>query len=275
MKEIIINESSDVYPIRLVLHQGDLAFDKPLIIFCHGFKGFANWGFFPFLGKNLSALGWNFVRFDFTLNGTEPDFPNDFTQLARFSENTFGRELTDLERVMKWAEQQGLAANGFLLVGHSRGGGISIIKTAEDSRVKGLITLAAVSNFEKRLAVYHRQEWMDRGYVNEVNGRTGQVMPLGLNLLLDFERNALRYDISSASKKITVPWLILHGAKDVVVLPEEALWLNSLARNSDVKIMADAGHTFEALHPFDENSVPEAIFRLVETMALFFADNQF
>ena len=48
------------------------------------------------------------------------------------------------------------------LVGHSRGGGIAVLQTARDSRVRALVTWAAISSVE-RWSPAEQAEWRERG----------------------------------------------------------------------------------------------------------------
>ena len=41
----------------------------PVVVCCHGFKGFKDWGFHPWLGTLLAGAGLAAVHFDFSRNG--------------------------------------------------------------------------------------------------------------------------------------------------------------------------------------------------------------
>src|SRR5215217_4866112 len=121
----------------------DLTFDDniraaPLVIFAHGFKGFKDWGTHNLLAKYFAENGFRFLKFNFSHNGTTPESPVDFVDLIAFGDNTFSIELDDLTTVIDFACNGALLprATGVYLMGHSMGGGISIIKADEDARVK-------------------------------------------------------------------------------------------------------------------------------------------
>jgi dienelactone hydrolase len=139
---------------------------QPLLIFSHGFKGFKDWGGFPYMMKKISSNGYNAVSFNFSYNGTDEKHPAEFSRLDLFAQNTFSRELDDLQAVLDYfynsAEQFNIDRNRIALIGHSRGGGISIIKAGEDNRVKALITLSSVSYFD-RYSEEHKRKWKDSG----------------------------------------------------------------------------------------------------------------
>src|SRR6185312_14009769 len=197
----------------------DITFDDalknaPLIIFAHGFKGFKDWGAHNLMAQYFAEKGFRFLKFNFSHNGTTTRNPAEFDDLTAFSDNTFSLELDDLNAVI------GFAANGssmppasaIYLMGHSRGGGISVIKTAEDERVKKLVTLASISSFRNLWPPEMEEQWRLRGVIYMANSRTGQQMPLKISLLEDIDKNQPRLDILSQAAAIKQPWLIIHGS---------------------------------------------------------------
>src|ERR1700744_2138793 len=101
----------------------------PLVIFVHGFKGFKDWGTHNLVANYFVEQGFRYLKFNFSHNGTTPDKPLDFADLIAFSENTFSIELDDLNAVIDFACNGSAmrAADNVNLIGHSMGGGISII----------------------------------------------------------------------------------------------------------------------------------------------------
>jgi pimeloyl-ACP methyl ester carboxylesterase len=162
---------------RLML--ADLTFNEanrhaPVVIFSHGFKGFKDWGAHNLMASYFAEHGYRFLKFNFSHNGTTPDQPVDFADLIAFSENTFTMELDDLERIIDFA-CNGTAippAQGVTLMGHSMGGGISIIKTAEDARVNSLITLASIGGFGDLWPKDQEEQWKIQGLRYITNART-------------------------------------------------------------------------------------------------------
>ena len=229
----------------------------PLLIFCHGFKGFKDWGCFPYMLDKISNENIFTVSFNFSLNGVdnEKDNPIDFERLDDFAKNTFSEELDDLGFVIDYLEKEkdkyNYSFDSLILAGHSRGGGIAILKTAEDKRVKRLITLASVAEFN-RYGEETKRMWKERGYIEALNTRTRQKMRMNVSLLEDLENNYTRLDIKDAMKKANVPTLIMHGTEDLAVEKGEAETLYDLCNKDITKlvILEKTGHTFGAVHPF-------------------------
>lgn len=226
---------------------------RTAVLVAHGFKGFKDWGFFPHLGERLARDGHLAVSFNFSLNGTGPSLV-DFTDLDAFGRNTLSRELQDLrwmvDRTMagEWSGGRSPAAVG--LLGHSRGGGTSVITAAEHAGVSALVTWAAVSTF-KRWGEEQVRDWTSRGVTYVPNARTGQDMPLHRSLWEDLEANADRLDVVAAAAMVRVPWLIVHGGADATVQVAEARRLHEAGPASVLKVVDGSGHTFEAVHPME------------------------
>src|ERR1041384_4679329 len=123
---------------------------RPAVVICHGFKGFKDWGMFPHLAERLARAGLCAVSFNFSGSGVGAD-GESFSEPERFAHDTYTRQLGDLSEVLRaLAEARlvpGLRAPPRVgLLGHSRGGGIAILKTAEDPAISTLVTWAAVSS---------------------------------------------------------------------------------------------------------------------------------
>src|SRR6266536_3434656 len=69
------------------------------VVVCHGFKGFAHGGFFPYVAQQLVAASLTAITFDFSGTGIGADRLN-FTELDRCFSNTYTKELRDLESVI-------------------------------------------------------------------------------------------------------------------------------------------------------------------------------
>lgn len=237
------------------------------VVICHGFKGFAHWGFFPHLARAIAAAGMRAITFDFSGSGIGDD-RETFVDADAFSRNTFTQELADLDAVIKEARRREWITRPYGLLGHSRGGGVSILHAAGNADVKVLVTWAAIS-YVTRWTPSDVITWRERGFVDIVNARTGQVMKLGTSLLDDVEAHGQStLDIAAAASRVKVPWLILHGDEDETVPREEAQRLHDLSRGSSTLRIIKANHGFGAKHPFDE--VPESLNTAIHHTLEFF-----
>ncbi|MGB0789259.1 MAG: alpha/beta hydrolase family protein, partial [Marinirhabdus sp.] len=128
---------------------------KPIVVFCHGYKGFKDWGGWDMVAQHFSALGYFFLKFNFSHNGGTVENPIDFPDPEAFAQNNFSTELDDLDRVINHivktkAHRPEADATNINLIGHSRGGGIVLIKAEEDKRIKKVVSWAGVSDYKAR-----------------------------------------------------------------------------------------------------------------------------
>ncbi|MFQ5678009.1 MAG: alpha/beta hydrolase family protein [Gemmatimonadota bacterium] len=234
----------------------ETAVPEAAIVVCHGFKGFKDWGFFPYLTEELTRrTGCVSVCFNFTGSGVGESL-DTFDELERFGRNTFTRELQDLEAVMdrlaagRLGELELPAARRFGLLGHSRGGATAILKASLRSQVHSLVTWAAVASVERYQEAY-AERWEAGETVYIENRRTGQMMPLERNVLDDIRANRDRLDPRVAAAALRIPYLVLHGTADESVPPEDAEALKAAAGDGAELVWIEGGtHTMNAAHPF-------------------------
>jgi len=258
----------------------DLTYDNahtnaPLIIFVHGFKGFKDWGTHQMVARHFTQHGYRFLKFNFSHNGTTPEQPTDFADLIAFSENTFSIELDDLKYVIDWVSSGSVipAAHSVTLIGHSMGGGISIIKAAEDKRVSHLITMASVATFRNLWPAAVEKQWKLSGVMHFPNHRTGQQMPVKSTLLDDLDRNPGRLNILARAADVQQPWLLVHGTADSVVPVSHAHDLKAMQPNARLLILPNADHVFGAGHPYLQQQLPPDLHQLCEKALEFLAEN--
>jgi len=241
---------------------------KPVIILSHGFKGFKDWGHFPMVSQWFAEQGAAFVRFSFSHNGTTVEQPSDFANLDNFGNNNFTLELGDLKDVIDWvvnnANEHEFDLNNINLIGHSRGGGITIIKAFEDARVKKIVTWASVADFESRMKVDGFEEWRNTGVAYIPNARTNQQMPLFFQFYEDFDKNRERLFIRKAAKNLNKPMLIIHGTDDDTVSINEANALHQWVKNSRLCLLENADHAFNAVHPYTSEVLNEHILKKLQ-----------
>lgn len=244
---------------------------RPAIVVVHGWKGFKDWGMFPPLAERLARAG--FATVTFNLSGSGVDDRGELVWSDRFGRDTFSAELEDLGAVVEALARGGLgvaAPSSIGLVGHSRGGGVSVLHTSHDPRIKALVTWAAISSVE-RWSPQAVAEWRRTGSMEVVNARTGQRLQLTTDILDDVERNAAgSLDILGAASRVAVPWLIIHGTEDESVSHLEADALRAASTMATTRLLAveDAGHTFGAGHPWNPQVHDTPALRRVFDMTL-------
>ena len=237
---------------------------SPIVLFCHGYKGFKDWGHFNLLPKYFTESGFQFLKFNFSHNGGTVENPIDFPDLEAFSENNYSKEIRDIKQVVDWVfSPDNIYADQFdlqrvYLMGHSRGGAMSIITASIDRRIQKLITWSAVGDLEIRFPNKNKlAEWKKKGVIFVENSRTKQNMPIKYQFYEDYKENQDVLDVKKAEKSLKIPHLLIHGTKDDTVLLGEALQLMSLNELTHLIKIVDGTHTFGSFHPYVSNKLPE------------------
>jgi len=232
---------------------------SPCIIYVHGFKGFKDWGFVPYTGEFLSSKGFFVITFNFSHNGIGENLL-EFTELDKFAKNTISLEAEELNEVIDAYRNNFFGKNfgsGIGVVGHSRGGAVALLTSANRKDVKAAAVWASVSRLD-RYSERQKKEWREKGVFEVLNTRTNQLMPLNVSLLEDIEKNKNgKLNLEQAVRNLSKPLLIIHGEQDMTVSLKEGKEIYSWADKelTGFHTVESAGHTFNITHPFEGSNV--------------------
>lgn len=238
---------------------------QPICIFCHGYKGYKDWGAWHLVAEAFADAGIVFLKFNFSHNGGTFENPIDFPDLEAFGRDNFSKQLSDLEQVIHFVKQKNkplpnIDTSKISLIGHSRGGGIACLMARENASVKKLITWAAVSDFKSRFPGGEKlKQWKTEGIYHVRNSRTKQDMPHYYQFYQDFEQNEDRFNILSAVRQINIPFLIIHGTEDETVGKDNAFQLKEACADAKLEIIENAMHTFNTLHPWKKAKLSQEL----------------
>jgi dipeptidyl aminopeptidase/acylaminoacyl peptidase len=242
-------------PLRGDIYFPEFPLGAAIVVACHGFKGFKDWGFWPETGRRFAEAGLVLVTFNVSGSGIGEE-GDTFTDPAGFEANTLTKELQDLGTVLDAISRRELDTRGADVrrmgaLGHSRGGAVALLRASRDPRIRSLVTWAAVADFQ-RVDAETRRRWREQGYIEVPNARTGQTLRLGQGFLDDLETHGEAYSPVEAARRLRVPYLILHGSGDETVPVADA---ERLSRAADpglrrLHVLDGSGHTFGAAHPF-------------------------
>ncbi|MFA5804528.1 MAG: alpha/beta fold hydrolase [Melioribacteraceae bacterium] len=267
--------ASDGEKLRITTYFNKSLFFGKTLVFVHGFKGFKDWGFGPYLGEYFANKGFFVITFNFSHNGVGEN-KTEFTELEKFAKNTFSREIRELNEIISafrndFFEVKGNTPLG--LIGHSRGGAIALLAASKRNDVDALVTWAAISKID-RYSKRQNQEWRKKGFFEILNTRTNQMMRLDVGLLDDIENNSKNtLNIENALKNLNRPLLIAHGEQDLAVPISEAEQLYNWSDKSKTEFykLFSTGHTFDIVHPFKGSS--EKFEKLLDKTTNFFVNH--
>lgn len=237
--------------LRGFLHhaEGEPGGAAPLVMLWHGFTGTKVEPHRVLVGmaRRLAASGIAAVRFDFWGSG---DSDGDFQHA------TPETEVEDALAVLAWARAQGRFDSSRLgLIGLSLGGWVSACAAGRDRGVRALCLWAATARigqrFEASLTPEQREHAQQHGWWDMNGNRIGR----------DFIPMALAVDPTEQVRGHSGAALVVHGARDQTVPPEEGE-AYARALGCPLHVIAEGDHTFNRAVWEDELfEVSQAFFR--------------
>lgn len=277
-RNILVKSTTHKKPILTDVFYNKNNEKKPLIIFCHGYKGYKDWGAWNIAAEKFASEDFFFLKFNFSHNGGTLEDPIDFPDLEAFGYNNFEIELDDLEDVINWITNSEynseIDTENITLIGHSRGGGIVTIKASENSKVKQVVSWNGVSDYGSRFPnKLKRSVWKMKGVAYIENARTKQQMPHYYQFYTNFKANEERFTIKNAVEKLNVPYLIVQGKLDDVVTPNEAENLHVWNPKSELIFIEGMNHPLGCTQPWEKESMPEHLEETVVKTIQFLKKN--
>ncbi len=278
-KNIIIS-GAEGKPITVDIFY-EVSTSRPAIIYVHGFNGFKDWGNFDAIAEQFVLAGFVFIKFNFSHNGTTSVEPENFVDLEAFGNNNYTKQLDDLEKIIDWTLDKNnthievIDTNNLFLIGHSLGGGIALLKAAEDLRVTGVTTWASIDQCKTPWSSWPAEKlenWKQTGVEYYTNSRTGQQLPLYYQLYQDFQNNHERLNIIQAVQQLNIPLLICHGSNDEAVHISSAHKIHEAAKGSRLFIIA-SDHVFGRKHPWPQKEMPKPMQEVINETIMFIKEN--
>lgn len=228
------------------------------LVYVHGFKGFKDWGFVPFLGDYFAKNGFFVITFNFSHNGVG-DSLIEIAEPDKFAQNTISLEVEELNAIIDAYVNDffGEKTNKRIgLIGHSRGGAISLFVSSKRNDVGAVAAWSSIAKLD-RYSERQKKEWKKKGVFEVLNKRTNQMMKLNLSLLEDIENNKDgNLNLENAVSNLNKPLLIIHGEEDLTVPFEEAIRIYSWSDKDKTELypLSSTGHTYDIKHPFEGSS---------------------
>ncbi|GJL63237.1 MAG: hypothetical protein NPIRA04_18910 [Nitrospirales bacterium] len=186
--------------IDYTFHSGEKGV-KFIVVLGHGVTGNKDRPFVVALAEALSHDGIPSLRMSFSGNGDSE---------GRFEDSTISKEVKDLGSVL-----EALDGWNILYVGHSMGGAVGVLRTSQDPRIVGLVSLAGMVHTD----AFSQREFSgvtpDKGFMWDEPD-----CPLSKTFIDDCA--AIGTVVTRASM-IKVPWLLVHGSADDVVHLQDSL----------------------------------------------------
>jgi len=228
MHSIIKNEKSETLDYTFSPAKGVAVHSDWIVVLGHGVTGNKDREVVVDLANALSESGFATLRFSFAGNG---DSEGDFRDA------TINKEVRDLDAVIAEVFK---TYSKICYIGHSMGGAVGVLKAAEDKRIDALVSLAGMVDTRAFAETEFGEETPDVGCMWE-----DEDCPLSAAFMKDLCETV--GNVKPQVEAVSVPWLLLHGTADDVVLIKDTETVQQL-RGSDVsvKVIKGADHSFSS-----------------------------
>jgi putative redox protein len=194
--------------------------------------------------SDLCDAGFMTLRFDFSGNGQSQ---------GAFEQSTWSKQILEMESAVSLMQEKGARWIG--LAGHSLGAAIALLVARRTKAVSALCRVAG--RVSGTLPMHFLQPSQQ-----QILAQTGEVefTSRGRQLTLnkDFFDDARRYDLTAATRALTIPMLVVHGDRDEIIPVAEARLAKS-ANPGQVELSIVAGGDHMLARPDHQRQVSRAV----------------
>jgi predicted alpha/beta-hydrolase family hydrolase len=239
------------------------------VLIAHGFKGYKDYGFIPWLAETLAKSGLAAHRFNFSCCGM--DHGHGEFDIQAFRRDTWNTQVEDVLCLIRAAHLGQLPGGSgpIVLAGHSRGGVASLLaagRHAGSGRLEGLRGILSMASPDRCLSMdaAMQAKLLSEGTISSPSSRTSQVLQIGRAFLEEQLTDPSGHDLLLQTGRVDLPICVVHGTADDAVAIESAMSISEAAAGScRVHRIEDANHVFNTPNPFSQDATPsEALSRL-------------
>lgn len=245
----IINPAGEKLDHRFARATADHPVRNWIVILGHGVTGDLDRPVVAATAAALNAAGFDTLRFSFAGNGgSEGDF----------RDATITKEVADLGAVVDAASA---IYPKIAVVGHSMGAAVAVLRAAGDLRIAALVSLAGMVNTRRFAETEFGEVTPDVGCMWDE-----PECPLSQAYMDDLCRTI--FSVVPHAEKVTVPWLLVHGTADDVVLPDDTQAVAGL-RGDDVAVRFIDGADHSFTDPDHQREMTRAVANWLVEVASF------
>jgi alpha-beta hydrolase superfamily lysophospholipase len=241
-------------------------FDGPddpvgVMLICHGFKGYKDYGFFPHLAEAASAAGLIAHRFNFSHSGMTNNI-DTFELPDLFEIDTWRKQSADINAVIAAVGSDTLPGGGqhlpLAIFGHSRGGLTALLNAGDPGASENLAAVIAAASPSacSRLDPEQKDMLKRVGRMPSPSSRTGQTLYVGRQWQDEIDEDPTWHDPCRAIAAIQCPVMIIQGNDDTTVHASESQDLHQAKPDATYLAIDSAGHTFNATNPLPLDQAP-------------------
>lgn len=197
-----------------------------IVILGHGVTGDKDRPLITDTARALNEAGFDSLRFSFAGNGESG---------GDFRDASITKEVADLDAVITAVCS---SYPNICYIGHSMGAAVGVTQAAKDKRIDTLVSLAGMVNTKAFAETEFGEETPETGCMWE-----DPECPLSSVYMADLCETI--QSVAPQAEQISIPWLLLHGSADDVVLPKDTEQVVQIKANAVNAIYIEgADHSF-------------------------------
>lgn len=222
MHSVIRNHAGEAIDYEFL--EGDGTFSSWVVLLGHGVTGNRSRPVVAETARALNKAGFSTLAFSFSGNG---DSDGDF------QDSCVSKGVKDLKAIIDAVGEKKVA-----YIGHSMGAAIGVIAAAQDERIRRLVSLAGMVDTKKFAETEFGEETPGQGCMWD-----DESCPLSQAFMDDLCTTV--GSVIEQTDQVKVPWLLLHGSADDVVLPLDSEAVKArLGDRVDHVVIEGADHSF-------------------------------
>lgn len=200
--------------------------DSVLVLLGHGVTGNLDRPVVTETAQALNDAGYDTLRLSFSGNGQSE---------GAFTESTISKEVEDLLSIIDQVSEH---YRKLIYIGHSMGAAVGVLAAAQDDRIQALVSLAGMVETRTFAMTEFGQETPDQGLMWDEPD-----CPLSSAFMEDLCETVV--SVLPQAAQLSIPWLLVHGTADDVVLPKDSEAVKALKGDAVTLIRIDhADHSF-------------------------------
>lgn len=203
---------------------GDGKYSDWIVLLGHGVTGNRNRPVIAETAHALNLAGFSTLAFSFSGNGESEGY---------FRDSCVSKGVKDLEAVI-----EAVGDKKIVYIGHSMGAAIGVLTAAQGDKIQRLVSMAGMVDTNAFAVTEFGDEIPDQGCMWEEES-----CPLSQAFMDDLCQTV--GTVIEQSNRVSVPWLLVHGSEDDIVLPQDSVAIKErLGDHVDNIVIEGADHSF-------------------------------
>lgn len=236
MEEKVFVKNHKGLSLASIINYSDKNKKHPAAIILHGFTGYKEEAHLASLARDLAQQGYVAIRFDASGSGdSDGTFEKDYL---------ISNYLEDIKSIYDYLlNLDFIDKNKIIILGHSLGGGLSIIFSSLTPEIKMCVAISPVSTLiESSWIKGIKIEWEKTGWFDKEYSKTGAQIKIPYSFVEDCKK----FNSINSVAEVHCPIAVVIGLIDDTVTPEDSRRIFEAANNPKELIEIEGvGHDYK------------------------------